>query len=165
MSGKVLVSDTNIWIDLYHGGLLEHAFRLPYQFVTTEFAWNELLSPPGVHLQKLGLSIESLESTEVSGLYELMTRLGNSSLADVSCYYLATTRQWVLLTGDRAVRNDGLAAKLEVHGVLWLMDEMLEHSLVGGADLAVALQAMLGKGARLPSKECGLRIKRWTPDS
>lgn len=158
---KVLVSDTNIWIDLYHGGLLEAVFRLPYQFVTTDFVWQELHKPPGASLLELGLTVEGLDSTDLAELHMLMGRLNSSSLADVSCYYLAASRKWTLLTGDKAVRKDGEAAQLEVRGVLWLMDELYINTLLNGEELAAALQVMLENGARLPDKECKLRILRW----
>lgn len=47
MPAKILVSDTNIWIDLHHSNLLEKVFQLPHQFVTTDFVWRELRKPPG----------------------------------------------------------------------------------------------------------------------
>lgn len=37
-SQLVLVTDTNIWIDLENGGIIVELFRLPYQFVIPDFA-------------------------------------------------------------------------------------------------------------------------------
>jgi hypothetical protein len=34
----VLVTDTNIWIDLENGGILADVFKLPYQFLIPDFA-------------------------------------------------------------------------------------------------------------------------------
>jgi len=44
-SQSVLVTDTNIWIDLENGGILRDVFDLPYQFLTTDFAMRELVRP------------------------------------------------------------------------------------------------------------------------
>ena len=161
MPRKILVSDTNIWIDLHRCGLLEVVFQLPHQFVTTEFVWRELHQPPGTRLTNLGLLLEPLDQDEILELFDLRAELGNSSIPDVSCYLTARNRNWTLLTGDKAVRNSGFEEELEVRGVLWLLDELYEHNLASGDTLAEGLQAMLDRGARLPEPECEHRIELW----
>lgn len=52
---SVLVTDTNIWIDLENGKILADVFRLPYQFFTTDFAVEEFIHPRWAHLHDLGL--------------------------------------------------------------------------------------------------------------
>ncbi|KXS52674.1 MAG: Uncharacterized protein AWU57_2939 [Marinobacter sp. T13-3] len=86
MPTKILVSDTNIWIDLHHSNLLENVFQLPHQFVTTDFVWRELRKPPGVQLEDLGLTVEVINGEETLELFGLKQTLNNSSLADISCY-------------------------------------------------------------------------------
>ena len=161
MPRKILVSDTNIWIDLHRCGLLETVFQLPHQFVTTEFVWRELHQPPGTRLTDLGLVLETLEQEEILELYSLRRDLGNSSIADVSCYLTARNRNWILLTGDKALRSSGFESDLDVRGILWLLDELYEHSLVNGDMLAAGLQQMIDQGARLPETECQHRIRFW----
>ncbi|WP_292257222.1 hypothetical protein [Marinospirillum sp.] len=161
MSVKVLVSDTNIWIDLHRSGLLETVFALPYQFVTTDFVWRELRKPPGQQLTDLGLQVEGMNGDEIVTLFQLRQTLGNSSLADVSCYFLAKARNWTLLTNDGALRKSGHQAQLEVRGVLWILDELESHQLLTSQQLAEALDSMLEAGARLPRHECNLRLNRW----
>ncbi|SHG28293.1 protein of unknown function [Microbulbifer donghaiensis] len=165
MSTKVLVSDTNIWIDLHHGGLLELVFQLPFEFVTTDFVQNELRQPPGADLVNLGLQVVELSGQEVAGLYALKGKLGNSSLADVSCYYVADKQGWTLLTGDGALRKSGKAAKLDVRGTLWLMDQLFERNLIDSQHLAESLQAIRDCGARLPDHECEARIEAWAGEN
>jgi predicted nucleic acid-binding protein len=161
MSAKILVSDSNIWIDLHRSGLLTTVFALPHQFVTTDFVWRELKKPPGQQLTDLGLSIEDLSGEEVMSLFELRQTLGNSSLADVSCYFLARERGWTLLTGDGALRKSGQKSHLQVRGILWILDEMEAHALLSTQQLADALDSMLKAGARLPKDECRKRLNRW----
>lgn len=161
MSVKILVSDTNIWIDLHRSGLLSTVFALPHHFVTTDFVWRELRHPPGQQLTDLGLTIEGLSGDEVLSLFELRQTLGNSSLADVSCYFLSRERGWTLLTGDGALRKSGQQGQLEVRGVIWILDELERHALLSAHQLADALDSMLNAGARLPKDECRKRLKRW----
>lgn len=161
MSAKILVSDTNIWIDLHRSGLLEAVFRLPHHFVTTDFVWRELRQPPGTKLKELGLAIEVIDGQGVQTLFQLRRSLNNSSLADVSCYLVAREKGWTLLTGDGALRKSGQRANLEVRGTLWLLDELERHQIKTGQELAEALEQMLNMGARLPMADCRLRLNKW----
>jgi hypothetical protein len=42
---SVLVTDTNIWIDLENGGMLAEVFLLPRKFLIPDFAIRELIRP------------------------------------------------------------------------------------------------------------------------
>ncbi len=161
MPTKILVSDTNIWIDLHRCNLLETVFKLPHQFVTTEFVWRELRKPPGQQLTDLGLAIEALSSDETLQLFALKQSLKNSSLADVSCYFVARDRGWTLLTNDGALRKSGHQSELDVRGVLWILDELEFHRVLSPVELASALTSMLDAGARLPDEECDRRLLKW----
>lgn len=162
MPTKVLVSDTNIWIDLHRCGLLEVAFSLPYEYVATDFVFRELKKPDGVDLQKMGLQVVALPKESMTSLSQLTRALNNSSLADVSCYHVAAENGWTLLTGDRQIRRACLDRDMDVHGVLWVLDQLWFHKVVPGPDLAYSLAHMLDCGARLPQAECDKRIKRWS---
>jgi hypothetical protein len=68
---SVLVTDTNIWIDLENGKALAEVFRLPYQFFTTDFAAEEFIHPGWATLQDLGLQTHDLEPEYVIELFRL----------------------------------------------------------------------------------------------
>lgn len=161
MPKKILVSDTNIWIDLDRGGLLEAVFSLPHEFVTTDFVWDELHQPSGQSLEGLGLAVESMSAEDIQSLSQLTRDLHNSSLADVSCFHLAQSREWTLLTNDGAVRKAGRKERLDVRGVLWLLDELYLQQVVSGPRLIDALGAMIRANARLPEAECERLKEAW----
>jgi hypothetical protein len=161
---QVLISDTNVWIDLHHGGLLEAAFSLPYQYVTTEFVAIELDYPPGKDLIGMGLVVVPLASKEVQQLASLKITLRNSSLADVSCYLLAQLNPgWRLLTGDGSLRKAAKQAGLTCNGVLWLLDELYVAHPKKGKELCNALRGIMARGAFLPEDECLNRLNKWDP--
>lgn len=162
MPSKILVSDTNVWIDLHHGELLDAVFELPYRFVTSDFAYDELRKPPGRTLAERGLEIQAFAADQLEVLLELRKAHSNPSLADVSCFFLARENGWPLVTGDRKLRTAGQDQQVEVRGVLWILDELARFNIVGGQDLAAALQTMLDCGSRLPDNECRQRIKKWS---
>ena len=84
-----------------------------------------------------------------------------SSDLDVSCYFLAQQTGNPLLTGDGKLRRQAKQDGIEVHGVLWLLDRLIEHLVIDTQTAARGLQAMLDQGARLPKAECEERLQAW----
>jgi hypothetical protein len=161
MPQRVYISDTNIWIDFGHAGLLDALFALPFTFASTEFVVGELNHPLPTGLMARGLMVETLTSQEVEQLFALMAEHGNSALADVSCYLVAKARGVPLLTGDGRLRKRAVKDGVQVHGVLWLLDQLIAHQVIAAAHAVAALQVMLDAGARLPPVECEQRMAAW----
>lgn len=159
--GPVYVSDTNIWIDFHHAGLLEQLFQLPFRLCSTDFVLQELHDIEHGVLIGHGLLVESMDGTAMQRLFDLMTSHNNSSLADVSCYLLAQDTGRPLLTGDGRLRRQALRDGLDVFGALWLLDQLVVHAVVHPAEAGRGLQAMLVRGARLPPEECQQRLRAW----
>ena len=157
----VYISDSNIWIDFRNAGLLEHMFQLPFSLCCTDFVLRELNDFSKEDLIVSGLLVEHMDEGSVARLFDLKISHNNSSLADVSCYLLAHVTGRPLLTGDGKLRKQALKDGMQVHGGLWLLDRMVEHSLLGADDAASALDRMLNHGARLPQGECQTRIAKW----
>ncbi|WP_137893028.1 type II toxin-antitoxin system VapC family toxin [Ramlibacter sp. 2FC] len=158
---RVYVGDSNIWIDFRNAGLLDKLFRLPFTLCCTDFVLAELDDFDHGALTQLGLLVETLDSSATPKLAALITTHNNSSLADVSCYLLAQETGRPLLTGDGRLRKQAMHDGLEVHGALWLLDEMLTHAVIPPARAATGLEAMLARGARLPHAECQTRLAKW----
>lgn len=158
---RVYISDTNIWIDFGHAGLLDALFALPFTFVSTDFVVAELNHPEPAGLLARGLVVEALSEAAVTQLFGLMDQHGNSSLADVSCYLVAKAQGKPLLTGDGRLRKQAAKDGLDVHGALWLLDQLVRHEVIATAHAAASLQAMLNAGARLPKAECDKRFGDW----
>jgi hypothetical protein len=54
-----------------------------------------------------------------------------------------------------------MADGLQVHGALWLMDQMVAHQIIEKKVAAQHLQSMLTSGARLPVADCQKRLTLW----
>ena len=74
---------------------------------------------------------------------------------------MSRERGWALLTNDGALRKSGHQAKLDVRGVLWILDELERHQLLSPFELASALKSIIDAGARLPYEECEKRLTKW----
>ena len=162
MNEQVYISDTNIWIDLQNAGLLDKLFNLPFLISCTDFVLNELTGFDHQHLIDMGLVIEALDEQATASLIGLMRSHNNSSVADVSCFQLASETGRPLLTGDRRLRIQAQSNGLQVHGVLWLLDQMLAHQVITAHEAGVGLQNMLACGARLPAEEVRRRLALWS---
>lgn len=158
---KIYISDTNIWIDFQNAGLLDELFQLPLTLCCTDFVLNELNDLPREQLVAQGLQVEMLDDAAVLQLFTLKAEHGNSSLADVSCYFMAQKSGYPLLTGDGKLRKQATKDGIQVFGVLWLLDQIVAHALIPSIRAADALEAMLQHGARLPQAECHQRLQQW----
>ena len=159
---SVLVTDTNIWIDLENGGILVEVFRLPYRFLIPDFAIPELVRPRWETLKALGLEAHELNAEQVVKLIPLRQIHRNLSISDLAAFLLAKMLDATLLTGDWSLNELAITNGLSVHGVLWLLDELVHYLTLTHGQAVIALRRMLDQGARLPAEECSERFANWS---
>jgi hypothetical protein len=160
-SPSVLVTDTNIWIDLENGSILREVFGLPYQFLAPDFAIHELVRPKWQMLQALGLRSQELEPALIQELALLSAANRALSATDLAAFLIAKSLDATLLTGDWRLNDLATKNSIRVHGVLWLLDEILRFGVITPEQAAKALNQMLSQGARLPQDECRKRLASW----
>lgn len=160
----VLITDTNIWIDLENGRILAEVFRLPYQFFTTDLALPEFIHPSWNSLQRLGLQTYDLEPESILELSQLRQAHNQLSVVDLATLLLAKTLGASLVTGDRRLNELARAQGLPTHGVLWILDQIVKYQVLAPVLVAKALRQMLDQGARLPKEECRKRLESWHRD-
>lgn len=81
---NLIVSDTNIFIDLINGNLLEEFFNLPYKISTNILVLNEItdkkefetLSP---YITDKKLDVHEIDATEMSSIFDLKNASTTSS--------------------------------------------------------------------------------------
>lgn len=159
---SILVTDTNIWVDLENGGALVEVFQLPYQFLIPDFAIPELIRPRWETLEVLGLRAHELPAKQVVELGQLRQTHRNLSMIDLASFLLAKMLDVILVTGDKRLNELASAHGLAVHGVLWLLDEIVRFEALTPGQAAIALRRMLKSGARLPADECNNQLARWS---
>ncbi len=104
----------------------------------------------------LQLNEEVIE--QVIGLRENYTK---PSTNDLFALLLAKINSCDLITGDDALRNAANKEGVPVHGLLWLLDKLIEHRILRTNEAADALKKILAQGSWLPKKECEARLKKW----
>ncbi|PVM92159.1 hypothetical protein DDF62_03130 [Caulobacter radicis] len=159
----VLVSDTSIIIDLERGEILEAAFELAAEFVVPDLLFErELAGPLGDRLIALGLRVEELAPAEVQSATILSRADRSLSLPDTFAFALAQARRWTLLTGDAGLRRAAEAHQVDVHGALWVLDQLEAEGACDHDTLASALlKTSSHPRCRLPKAEVALRLARY----
>lgn len=166
---KIVVNDTNIFIDLFEVGLLEKFFSLPWEVHTTDFVMLEL-QREGQHEtvvryqsdQRLVVPIlEAKELLEIGNLYQQYVNRTNISLTDCSVWYYAKVNNYILLTGDRKLRTASTYDGVEVHGVIYVFDNLVEFNMISRQIAVEKLQQLYSINPRLPKEEVDKRINLW----
>ena len=163
---RVCVSDTSVLTDLDRGALLGAVFDLPLVFVVPDLLYERELRPyGGAGLLRRGLEVAELDGDGVDRALSFRRRRSSLSLADAFALALATEHRWTLLTGDRVLRNLATLESVVCHGLLWLLDSMLDAEVADRITLYSALKAIVAHPrCRLPRAEVSKRLARWLPD-
>lgn len=160
----ILVSDTSVVIDLERAGLLEEMFLLPFEFAVPDLLFRrELAGELGDRLLHLGLRIEELTSVELRRATAVNRQHAQLSVPDTFAFAIAESRGWGLLTGDGTLRALALAEQVDMHGVLWLLDQLADGNHVGFDRLHIGLSSLFAHPrCRLPAIEVRRRLTRFS---
>ena len=165
---KIVVSDTNIFIDLISINLLDGFFCLPWEIHTTDMIVQKLIKSEQhkaiTRLKENGhLIVKKFDGEELAQLARMkLERLtSNASIQDCSVWKLAKDLECALLTGDNKLRKIVQNDNIEVHGILYLFDKMLEHKIMDNEPAINKLQSLFSINSRLPKEEIDKRIALW----
>lgn len=160
----ILVSDTSVLIDLERAGLLEAMFVLPFEFAVPDLLYErELAGEMGERLLGLGLRVETLTSMEVRRATEVNRAHTRLSAPDTFAFVIAQARGWGLLTGDGVLRELATAEDVDMHGVLWVLDQFADGGHVEFAHLHAGLSRLANHPrCRLPAGEIRRRLARFS---
>jgi len=159
----ILVSDTSVLIDLDRGGLLEAVFALPHGFAVPDVLYDrEMQGEWGEQLQRLGLRVEEVSEAGVSNALHYRQLRPSLSVPDSFALALAKEREWLLVTGDNALRDLAAGENVECHGVLWVLDRLEEAGDLGLQPLHDGLSKLAAHPrCRLPAREITIRLERY----
>ena len=144
---KIVVNDTNVFIDLHDVGLLEQFFHLPWEVHTTDFVMLELLNEGQkdtvtVYERDGSLHVATFEFEEIieiDNLHKKVIDKTNLSLTDCSVWYYAKQNNYTLLTGDRKLRNSAVNEGVEVRGIIYVFDELVANGIMTPSSAAEKL--------------------------
>jgi predicted nucleic acid-binding protein len=164
-SRRVVINDASCLIDLHKVGLVEVMLQLPYDFVLPlPVAHNEVLDFTELDWSRFsdaGLGQVDLDPGQVG---RAMThRSQYTKLTAEDCFSLVLAediKHSILLTGDAELRNVATGKGCEVHGVIWVADQIHSHGLIANLELAKRLEVWLNDPlVRLPTTELNARLR------
>lgn len=127
---QIIVSDSSALIDLRKGGILELFLKLPFEFVIPDaLIESELLSFTKKELAALRkhMKVATLDGTGVKQARAIVAETPALSLLDGFALVVATQHPGaILLTGDKRMRQRAESTRIECHGVLWIVEELLK---------------------------------------
>jgi len=164
---RIVVSDSSCLIDLRKVSLLDTFLRLPYEFLIPNTLFEEELlkftAAQETSLIHGGLKVMDLPGERVLRAQEVLRKIPQLSVHDGFAFALAESYPGcILLTGDSKLRTLATQHAMEVHGVLWVLDEIYRIRLTSAATLLAALRIFAADPTvRLPRRELGVYIKRY----
>ena len=163
---QIIVNDTSCLIDLRKAGLLHATLLLPYAFqIALPLLRSELIGFTKAEVDDLcarGLTSVDLPGDGVKRALELRAIFAGLSINDCLSMALAESQPGcILLTGDQSLRKRATDVGIEVHGVLWVCDQLESGSVVSFADLYDGLLCLNNDPlVFVPRDEVALRLAR-----
>lgn len=157
---QLLMSDTNVLIDMEEGKLLALFFDLPFTFCVPDILYFEELEAQHAHLMDMGLSLKELTAESLLEAQPVMQRHSGPSRNDIFALLLAKQEECPLISGDSDLRTAAKIEQVEVRGTLWLVEEMVHHALIDTEQALTAYEKMEAAGRRLPWAEARKRIRQ-----
>lgn len=170
MPVQVVISDSSCLIDLRKTSLLDAFLRLPYELLIPNTLFEEELLKFSAAQKKAllrgGLKVVDLPGESVLLARQVARDMPHLSIHDGFAYALAESRPGcILLTGDGPLRAFARKQQIDVHGVLWVIDELHANSISSAGTLLAALQALASDPTvRLPPRELAAYLKRYGAD-
>ena len=153
----IIITDTNVFIDLIQSGALDYFFQLPYDIRTTDLVIEEIKLPEQQSaLDKFRsdgrLTVLELDSGEIRAALELQTQTTLTRITDRSVLLKAIHLQCLVLSGDGALRKECERRGLRVHGSIWVIREIWMAGLGDSAQLLAMVDELMNNN-RLPGHE------------
>jgi predicted nucleic acid-binding protein len=131
---RIVVNDANILMDIIDLKLTEKFFKINYEMYTTDFIINECSDKQKKSLNKFvknkKLKIKTYGPDYYKKLMNIEKKYPQISTEDCSVFLLAREMNGILLTGDRKLRNIASENGLEVRGIFWVFDLLLDNKII-----------------------------------
>lgn len=127
---QLLISDSNVLIDLIVINQIENMFKLPYSFIVPDILYHQELKKDHSNLLKLGLKTKTLSSETITYSIGLMEKYDKPGRNDLFALALAKQESSPLITGDQDLRNAAEKEAIVLYGTIWIIEQLIVHHLI-----------------------------------
>ncbi|MEX1003453.1 MAG: PIN domain-containing protein [Crocinitomicaceae bacterium] len=160
---KIAITDANIFIDLFYLELDNCLFEVGCEIYTTRNVMLELedhhVEELEKHVSENKLNIVELTDSDKLNMSKLRLNRGLSE-TDISVIAVAERLKAIVVSGDNLVRKTCHINKIEIHGVLWCLDQFVIHAQIDKPRACDYLKKLMNYNKRLPYEDC----KRYIQD-
>jgi len=155
---EVVITDANIFIDLYEMDMLEGFFKLPYSISTSVFILEELddIKP----LVEKVVNVIPVTDKDITAMSQLDWPKP-FSFPDRTILYLAQLHQMMVLSGERRMMAWCKENALEGHGLLYILDAMITNKVYKPKTVCKKLRILMENNMWLPTDLCEEMMQRW----
>jgi predicted nucleic acid-binding protein len=161
---QLAVTDANVFIDLIILGLIRHLFELNIEIHTTREVFDQLTLRQkevlSIYYNKGQLNIYDFSADEIIEIYNMAFPAGLET-ADRTVFYYAKRLACLVISGDNKLRKHCERKGLEVHGLIWIFDRIVELELIAKHTAVEKLEKLMSYNDRLPADELLKRLKKW----
>jgi rRNA maturation endonuclease Nob1 len=163
---RIVINDANILMDLADLDMLELLSSLEYEYHTTDLVIAEVedaeqKSKIDAFVNDTGVKIKTFSETEFNDIVSLASGHSGLSITDCSVLYYTKETKGILMTGDGKLRKVAQSAKLEVRGILFIFDELVDNNVISKVTAFVKLNELISINTRLPIEEVKFRLEKW----
>jgi predicted nucleic acid-binding protein len=153
---EIVIQDTCTLFDLVDLNLLAVFFQLDLVVFTTPQVISEVTDEK--QWKEVSVFIESTRlEIDGQGRYESILEIAGTnpglSFADSTVVELALRKQATVLSSDGSLRKVSAAKGLDVHGMLWIIEQLCESNLLSGMDAIAKLNDYVRINQRAPKNE------------
>ncbi len=166
---KIIVNDANILIDLVDLRILPYFFQLEFEFHTTAIILDELFEEQKEalfpYIKTGNLIVDYISDEDLTEILKIRATKPNLSEQDCSAFYQAQRYKAALITSENTLRKFAQSNNLEVHGHLWIFDNLVNNEILPGITAVKKLEELcnvVNPQLGLPGNECQRRIKLWS---
>ena len=132
---RLIIIDTNVLFDIIKIGALPEFFSLDFEICTTVFVIAEIKPSPQkemveTFIRAKKLTVFEFSSDEIEEVGSFNTGLDLRRFTDKSLIWKSLQLNCPLITGDKKMREIAENMGLEVHGSIWVMDELISSDLI-----------------------------------
>ena len=164
---RIAINDANLLIDLFDIDLIDSFFQLNLEFHTTTLIFGELDNDQQKYLKQFieteKLKIREISILEIETFKNLPVQTRKLSVQDLSLYFYAIElKNCMILTGDNRLRKEAEKIGFEVHGVLWVFEELVNHNILEKQTAIQRLDELMKVNLWLPVSEFAKLTEVWT---